>query len=324
MADENDLYEILGVARDADHDDIRKTYRRLARENHPDLNPGDNAAEERFKQISRAWEVLSDPAKRQSYDEFGEISLDSGFDAEAARRAKEAFGSRFGEAGRAGGGRYAEEFEFGGIDDLFGNLFGGAAAGRGGRGAPRMRGGDVEAELELDFLDAVRGGEKRLSLGRPDASGGLTTQDVTVRIPPGVDANGRLRIPGKGGLGLGGGPPGDLWVTLRVRPHRFFRRDGKNLEFDLPITVREAIEGGPVEVPTLDGRATLTIPPGTDGGTRLRLRGKGVPDPRGGAPGDLFARVRIRVPRDVDDDTRALLDGLARPEDDEIRKELFS
>jgi curved DNA-binding protein len=319
----SDLYETLGVARDADVDSIRKAYRKLARKNHPDLNPGDKAAEERFKEISRAWEVLENPERRRNYDEFGAISLEAGFDAEKARQAREAFGSRFGGGARPGEGFSGfEEFEFGDLDDLLGRFTGGRPGAR-GRGM-RMRGPDVEATLELDFLDAVRGGEHRLTLGRPTADGGAASETITVRIPPGVDTGGRLRIPGKGGAGIGGGPTGDLHVELRVRPHRLFTREGRNLTFDLPITVSEAIRGAKVEVPTLDGRATLTIPAGTDSGTRLRLRGKGVPDPRGGTPGDLFARIQIRVPRGLDDAATSALDAIARFEDRDIRKELFS
>jgi curved DNA-binding protein len=312
-----DPYETLGVARDADVDAIRKAYRKLARKHHPDLNPGDKAAEERFKDISRAWEVLEDPERRRNYDEFGAISLEAGFDSEKAREAREAFGSRFGTGARPGAERFGEEFEFGDLDDLMGRFFAGRAEGRG----MRMRGPDIEAALELDFLDAVRGGEQRLTLARGGTGGGET---INVRIPPGVDTGGRLRIPGKGGPGIGGGPPGDLSVVLRVRPHRLFRREGRDLTFDLPVSVSEAILGAKVEVPTLDGRATLTIPPGTDSGTRLRLRGKGVPDPRGGSPGDLFARVQIRVPRDLDDAAKAAIEALERAEDREIRKELFT
>ncbi len=311
-----DPYEILGVARDAPVDAIRKAYRKLARKNHPDLNPGDQPAEERFKEISQAWEVLEDPVRRRNYDEFGAVSLEAGFDAEKARSAREAFGSRFGTGARPGAEGFAEEFEFGDLDDLLGRYFGGRG---GARGNLRMRGPDLEATLELDFLDAVRGGEQRLTLARD--GGGPDT--ITVRIPPGVDTGGRLRIAGKGGPGVGGGPPGDLSVLLRVRPHRVFRREGRDLTFDLPIGVAEAIRGAKVEVPTLDGRATLTVPAGTDSGTRLRLRGKGVPDPRGGAPGDLYARIQIRVPRHLDDAAAGAVDALARAEDPEIRKELF-
>ena len=314
----SDLYEVLGVPRDAKVDAIRKAYRKLARKNHPDLNPGDKAAEERFKEISRAWEVLEDPELRRNYDEFGAISLEAGFDAEKARAAREAFGSRFGTSGPPGAESNGSEFEFGDLDDLMGRFFGGRA--EGGRGI-RMRGTDLEASLELDFFDAVRGGEQRLTLGRGGAGGSET---ITVRIPPGVDTGGRLRIPGKGAPGVGGGPPGDLWVVLRVRPHRVFRREGRDLSFDLPISVAEAIRGAKVEVPTLEGRATLTIPAGTDSGTRLRLRGKGVPDPRGGQPGDLFARIQIRVPRNLDDDAKSAVDALERSEDRDLRKDLFS
>jgi DnaJ-class molecular chaperone len=308
MPEPRSLYDILGVARDVDIETLRKAYRKLARQNHPDLNPDDKAAEERFKEISHAWEVLSDEGRRRDYDEFGAVSLESGFDADEARKAREAFGARFGATGPAwqGGG---DEFHFGGIDDLLGRMFQ-----QGGNRGPgmKLRGADLEAGLELDFLEAVRGGEKRLTLSRPTADGGFATDSVRVRIPPGVASNGRLRIPGKGGPGAGGGPAGDLWVTLQVRPHRIFQRDGRNLTLELPISVREAIEGARVEVPTLDGRATLTIPPGTDSGTRLRMRGKGVPAAGGGTPGDLLVRVQIRVPKDLDAEGEAALETLRR------------
>lgn len=323
MSSQN-LYEILGVAKDADRDTIRKAYRKLARQNHPDLNPGDRAAEERFKQISRAWEVLEDDERRRNYDEFGEVSLEAGFDADKARQAREAFGARFGFEGGPGGAYAgsAEDFDFGGIDDLLGNLFGRGAEGRG----IRLRGADLEAQLELDFLEAVRGTEKRLTLGRPTPDGGSSSETVTVRIPPGVDTGGRLRVPGKGAPGVGGGPPGDLHVKLRVRPHPVFRRDGRDLTLDLPVTVSEAVLGAQIEVPTLDGRATLKVPPGTQSGTRLRMRGKGVPSPgrpSGGAGGDLFVRIQIRVPTEVDEAGAAALETLGRFDDPDIRKGLF-
>ncbi len=197
-----------------------------------------------------------------------------------------------------------------------GGFFGGAAEGRG----VRLRGRDVEASLELDFLDAIRGGEKRLTLANP----GGGAQTIRVRIPPGVDEGGRLRVPGKGTPGVGGGPAGDLWVTLRIRSHPVFHRSGRDLSLDLPITVSEAIRGAAVEVPTLDGRVTLTIPAATDSGTRLRLRGKGVPGHDREPAGDLLVRVEIRVPRELDDRAADALDELVRFEGTEIRKELFS
>jgi DnaJ-class molecular chaperone len=316
--EKRDLYQVLGVARDADADTLKKAYRKLARRHHPDVNPGDKAAEEKFKEISEAYDVLSDPTKRRNYDEFGEISLQGGFDAEQARRAREAFGARFG-GGMGGGPRFesGEPFEFGDLDDLLGRFgFGRGASGR----AAGLRGSDLEAELELEFLEAAKGGEKRLTLQLAGEDGRVRTQTLTVRIPPGVADGGRIRLRGRGAPGLGGGPPGDLWATVRVRPHPVFRREGRNLVVDVPLSVAEAIRGAKIEVPTLDGRATLTIPPGTDSGQKLRLRGKGIASPSGGAPGDLYVVVQIRVPKRLDADT---LDKLASAGPDELRKELF-
>ncbi len=307
-------YEILGVPRDADLETIRKAYRKLARENHPDLNPDDAAAEERFKDVSRAWEILENPEKRSNYDEFGDVALDPNFDAERAREARRSFGGGF-DGMPPGAG-------MGGLEDLFGQFFGGGGRG-GARGGFSMPGADTEASLELDFEEAVRGGEKRFTLGRRTAEGRVQNETTTVRIPPGVDTGGTLRIPGKGAPGIGDGRPGDLIVSLRVRPHRVFGREGRHLTLELPVSVREASLGARVEVPTLDGRATLTIPPGTDSGTRLRMRGKGVPSPRGGKPGDLLVRVAIKVPRGLDADAEEALGKLERFEDPAMRKKLF-
>ncbi|HYB12868.1 MAG TPA: J domain-containing protein [Myxococcota bacterium] len=322
-------YEVLGVARDADEDTIRKAYRKLARKHHPDVNPGDKAAEERFKSISEAYAILSNAEKRRAYDEFGDVSLETGFDAEAARRAREAFGQRFGGARPGeGAGAGGEEFAFGDLDDLLGDLFsrrgwagrGGARGARGGRG---LRGPDMEAEVELDLREAARGGEHRFTITRSTADGGTRTETVTVRIPPGVADGGRIRIPGKGGEGLGGAPPGDLHATIRIRADPIFRLEGRDLHVALPITVREAVLGAKVEVPILEGRATLQVPPGTDSGKRLRLRGKGMPNPAGGAAGDLYVEVQIRVPKGLDDEARSKLESLAKFDPPDPRKGLF-
>jgi len=313
-------YEILGVDKDATTEDIKKAYRLLARETHPDLNPGDSVAEARFKQVSVAYDVLSDEQKRADYDEFGEIALEAGFDAERARTERERFGSRFGTPDGTG---FGEAFAFEGLEDLF-RQFGGGGARAGTRGAQpsgmQMRGGDLESDMTLGFVEAAKGGERRLSLARPGADGSAVQESITVRIPPGVSDGGRLRIPGKGGHGIGGGPPGDLWLSLRVEPHPIFRRVGNNLEFDLPITLQEATLGAKVEIPTLDQRATLTIPPATSSHARLRLKGKGVPGAKGKPDGDLLARIQIVLPKEIPE---PLLEALELCEQDDPRKGLF-
>jgi len=313
--DLKDPYVVLGVPRDADDDAIRKAYRALARKLHPDVKPGDAEAEERFKRVSQAYAVLSDPEKRSAYDEFGEMALDPNFDAEKAREARRAFGGFEGFGGLGGAGRG------GGFEDLFSNLF--SRGGGGFRGAPlRHAGPDVEAELSLDFRDAALGGEQRITIARPTADGRSRQETVTVRIPPGVADGGRIRLRGKGGEGSGGGPPGDLYARIRVRPHPLFRREGRDLTLDLPISVREAILGAQVEVPTLTGRVTVTIPPGTDSGTKLRLRGKGVPQPTGGAAGDLYVVVQIKVPKGLAAEARKRIEALAELHAADLRKDL--
>jgi DnaJ-class molecular chaperone len=319
MIERKDPYEVLDVAPDADAKEIQKRYRKLAREHHPDLNPDDPEAEARFKDISEAYRILGDAELRSSYDEFGAISLEPGFDAEEARQAQAGFGSPFGARGGAGHARSEQAFG-GGLEDLFGQFFAGGRE----QQELRMAGPDLEATLELDFLEAVFGGEKALTLAPSRAGGPLAPETIKVRIPRGVDTGGRLRIPGKGAPGFGNGPAGDLWVTLSVRPHPFFVRDGTNLSLELPISVREAIRGANVEVPTLEGSVVMSIPPGTHSGTRLRLKRKGVAPARGGEPGDLFVRIQIRVPEALDEDADAALDKLAAFEDPDIRSALFA
>jgi DnaJ-class molecular chaperone len=317
--EKKDLYAVLGVARDADEDAIRKAYRQLARRFHPDVNPGDHEAEERFKSVSQAYAVLSDPERRRNYDEFGEISLEGGFDADRARQAREAFGQHFGGHGHPGGfAERGESFHFDDLEDLFSDLY----RRRGWGDVPRhRRGTDLEAQLELEFLDAARGGEQRLQIARPTADGGLRQESVTVRIPPGVADGGRIRLRGKGGEGVGDGAAGDLYARIRVRPHRIFRREGRDLTLDLPVSVGEATLGAKVQVPTLEGRVTLTIPPGTDSGAKLRLRGKGVPHPSGGPPGDLYVVVQVRVPRDLPPAAAEKLRALGEYDPADLREE---
>ena len=207
------------------------------------------------------------------------------------------------------------------LEDLLrGFQSGGGGAGRGGVRF-RMDGPDIEASMALGFVEAVKGGEKRIAIARPKADGGRLEEEITIRIPPGVTDGGRLRIPGKGGEGRNGGEPGDLWVQVRVSPHPVFERSGRDLELELPITLAEAVCGGRVEIPTLDGRATLTIPPGTSSGSRLRLRGQGVPGSKTAPAGDLFARIKIVVPKDAAAKLESALREVAQ---EDPRKGLFS
>jgi len=378
-----DYYSVLGVSKTATQADIKKAYKRLAREHHPDRNPGDKTAENRFKEISEAYQVLSDPDKRKQYDMFGR----------AGPQGDPGFWGRTQNPG--GAGHYTWSSRYGGNDfdlkDLFSQVFG--RAGRQRQQADGFAGGnpfdggggpndfgfgydidpepsrDVEATVTIPFDEAMKGGTHRISLQRNrycSACGGAGTnrvgksaectvcagkgrkqvanlgtdftvvcnacngegrmytepcpscrgtgradgiETVSVKIPPGVDDGGRLRIPGKGEVGPDG-RAGDLYLRVRVAPHRFFRRDGKDLHLDLPLTISEAALGATVEVPTLDGKATLRIPAGTQVGAKLRMKGKGTPDPKRGVRGDMYVHTQIVVPKEPDPRERKIFEEL--------------
>jgi molecular chaperone DnaJ len=341
-----DLYHVLGVERSASAAEIKKAYRKLARKHHPDVNPGNKEAEERFKEISQAHDVLSDPEQRKLYDQFGMEGLQAGFDAHQARARRAAAGPGAEETFTRGGfGRYAN------FEDIFGDVFGGGA-----RPGPQP-GQDIEAALEVDLLDAIRGVSTQLSIERPEmcpacgGSGsdpksetvcpecqgrgrvqasrgplsmtrtcqrchgagristrpcatcngqGQTTQRerLNVHIPAGVDDGSRVRVAGKGAAGYGGGPPGDLYIVVRVRPHPLLERRGNDLYLDVPVTVGEAVMGASIHVPTPDGSVRVKVPPGSQSGKRLRIRSHGVPALKGGTRGDLYLRLMIHVPVD--------------------------
>jgi DnaJ-class molecular chaperone len=268
-------YEVLGVKKDASADEIRKVYRKLAKQFHPDLNPGKPAAEARFKDISAAYDLLSDPEKRARYDR-GEI------DESGAERPRYSYRSY---AEGPGGGKYRPEGEvdFGDLEDLFA-AFGSARRGRGGEGL-KLRGGDRQYSMTVDFVEAATGAKKRLSLA-PD-------EWLDVTIPAGLDDGQVLRLRGKGGPGLGGGPAGDALIEVHVAPHAWFRRDGDNIEVELPVSLAEAVLGAKVTVPTVTGPVTMTIPKGSDTGARLRLRGKGIQ--RQGREGDQYVRLKVVI-----------------------------
>jgi curved DNA-binding protein len=309
MANE-DFYSVLGVPRTADAATIKKAYKKLARDLHPDKNPGNKSAEARFKAVNRAYEALGDEKRRKLYDEFGEEALREGFDAEKARAYKQ-WQSRSGRNGGFGGGG----FEGGtvNLEDLFGGRAGGGGGfsadgfgdifGRGRRRGP-MKGHDLEQEITVPFESAVRGTELQMRTpGSPDV--------VTVRIPPGADEGSRVRIPGHGAASPNGGPNGDLVLAIHVEPHKLFERDGDDLFIDVPITTSEAIKGAKVKVPTFDGPVAIKVPPRTQSGTKLRVRGKGIAR-KGKEPGDLYVNFMIHVPVSSD----PALDKLA----DEIEK----
>ncbi|HVY27968.1 MAG TPA: DnaJ C-terminal domain-containing protein [Polyangiaceae bacterium] len=284
-----DLYKELGVSKGASADEIKKVYKKLASQLHPDKNPGDQKIEARFKAVNRAYQVLNDPEKRRLYDEFGEESLREGFNAAAARayrNAAQAAGAR-----RArGGGVHFEDLGgagAGGFGDLLGELFGGGGRSSRRGNAVGAKGSDVASEVAIDFVSAIRGAELRLRL----QDGG---DEVTVRVPPGAGEGDKVRVAGHGAPSMMGGPPGDLVISVRVNPHPYFERDGLDLYLNLPITVAEAHRGAKVRVPTPDGPVTLSVPKHAQSGQELRLKGKGVK--RGQKQGDLYVRFLVKLP----------------------------
>ncbi len=374
--EEKDLYSVLGVERAASTDEVRKAYRKLARKYHPDVNPGNDAAEERFKAISEAHDVLGDSAKRKLYDEFGMAGVQSGFDADAARAATRGFTGGGGFDRRSGFGGY-ENFE-----DIFGDIF----AGRGGAGGQRQQasaaGRDLESEIDIDLIDAVRGLSTEISLDRrepcspcsgsgvdfsgapvctqcggqgrvqvgdgpvsfmracprcgghgregakqcPSCGGAGQTskrERLAVKIPPGVDTGSRVRIAGKGAAGVAGGPAGDLYIRVRVRPHHLIERRGDDFYVDLPVTVGEAVSGASIDVPTPDGsKVRVRVPAGTQSGKQLRVRGHGMPHLKGGGRGDLYLRIAVHIPNKAGDAIVAAAAALNDGYESDLRGEL--
>lgn len=381
-----DYYELLGVPRKAPVKEIRGAYRKLARKYHPDLNPGDKSAEEKFKQIQEAYEVLSDSKKRQMYDQFGFNAPGPG-------------GMPPGSAGYGGASPEDIHFDFGGFDfgggapgaggagnatsfrDLFSQFFRGANAAR--PADERESGTDLEYQIEISFGEAMHGTVKKLSFMRLDVcnvchgtgaapgdektcptcggSGQVTQvsgkmrfqvtcsrcggsgklhnvcrncggegrvqkmETLDVRIPPGAHTGSRVRVAGRGNAGMHGGPPGDMYIIIQVQPHPFFERRGDDLYTVVPVTVSEASLGAKVEVPTIDGRAQVRIPPGTNSGTKLRLREKGAPSIRqSGKRGDQIIEVQVAVPKPEDERVRNLMKELSKLDGQDPRRELFS
>lgn len=302
-----DLYSVLGVTKDADTDAIKKTFRKLAAKLHPDRNPGDKASESRFKEVNHAHEILSDPKKRALYDEFGEDGLREGFDPEQHR----AYRAWQQQGGRPGSGGVNLQDLFGGgggIGDVFGDLFN---RGR-GRPARRARGVDVEGEVTIDFASAIRGATVQLT----PRSGG---EPLQVRIPPGAEEGARVRVAGHGEPApIASGAAGDLVLTIHVKPHARFRREGDDLHLELPLTVAEAYQGAKVRVPTIEGPVTMKVPPRTQAGQTLRLRGKGVAR-KGKTPGDLYVHFQVVVPTSDEPAVQRAIEEIAKVQQDDPR-----
>jgi molecular chaperone DnaJ len=340
-----DYYGILGVKKTASADDIRKAFRKLARKYHPDLNKG-KAAEEKFKDLSEANDVLSDPKKRKIYDQLGFYS--DNIDPAAAEAY--ARGGGFGAGGFGGvpggnrtrsgsGGREEVHFDFGDFDmndftgqtgqrrgggsfrDIFGSMFGGFGAESSGPGP----GSDLEYQVNVGFWQAIKGDTVRLNIARHDEQGREKTENIEVRIKPGTRDGQRIRLQGKGNPGVRGGTAGDLYLIIRINEHPVFRRDGDNILVTVPVTAAEAALGAKIEVPTIDGRAQLKIPPGSQSGQRLRLREKGVPSAtRESIRGDEIVEIRIVVPEARDLRARELWQELQKLSPEDPRSELWS
>ncbi|MBB3312305.1 DnaJ-class molecular chaperone [Rhizobium sp. BK196] len=303
-----DPYELLGVKRDATQKDIQGAFRKLAKKLHPDLNPGDKKAEAKFKEISAAYEILSDEDKRGRFDR-GEIDITGAEQAPRSYYRDYASASGPGSAYHNGAG-FAD---FGDADDLFASFFSRRAGGDRARGQFRAKGEDRRFSMEVDFLDAVNGTQTQVKL--PDGPA------LDVKIPPGTRDGQTLRLRGKGEPGFGGGPAGDALIEVRVRPHRFFTRDGDDIRLDLPVTLSEAVLGGKVRVPTPSGPVNLTLPANSSSGKVLRLKGKGVAK-RGGESGDVYVTLKIMLPEQPDEQLTAFAREWAAADTQDPRKNM--
>jgi curved DNA-binding protein len=293
-----DYYELLGLKKGAGADEIKKAYRKLAVKYHPDKNPGDKGAEERFKEINEAYAVLSDPEKKAQYDQFGSSGFHQRFSQEDIFRNFNV-DDLFRDAGF-------------GTDDIFARIFGGGAGGFrqargfGGFGGGRRRGEDQTMELAVGFMEAFTGCEKRIAFRRDG-----TREELSVKVPAGIEPGGKLRLAGKGGEGTGGGPAGDLYLVVTIGSHPDFVREGDDLVQERTIPFTEAALGGSLEVQTLDGTKRIKVPAGIQPGTKIRLKGLGFPRLGKSSRGDLYVTIGIKVPKSLTPEQKRLLEQLA-------------
>ena len=371
------FYEILGVPKDASQEQIKKAYRKLARKWHPDVNPGNQEAEKKFKDISRAYECLGKEEKRKLYDEFGEESLQAGFDAAKARQYEE--WDAFQKTGRPGAqqgfGRYQS------YEDVFGDLFGFSPGQGGFRTTMSSKGRDIEHEMSINLISSLKGFDTELSMqkiqacaqchgsgtdpnapitnctvcggsGRLDVAEGpmkftkpcpacnghgqkgepckscsgsgriLGTEKIRVTIPRGVKEGSKVRVAGKGEPGLNGGQPGDLYLVIHVQPHRLLRREGENLYMEVPVTVGEVIAGGTITIPTVEGMVTVKVPPKSQSGQTLKLKGKGAVNPKTKQKGDLMVKLIVKVPQTDEREILAAVEKMEVYYQEDVRKDI--
>ena len=305
MAQTRDPYQILGVGRTASAEDIKSAYRRLAKQYHPDLNPGRNDIEQKFKEVSGAYTLLSDPAKRRRFDQ-GEI------DANGAERHDFGFNRAYGgRGGRARPG--ADPFAGLNTEDIFAEFFGGGAgAGAGAGRTTKARGSDIEYSVTVSFVEAAIGGKRRINLSNG--------KNIDLTVPPGSENEQKLRLKGQGMPGAGGGPAGDAIVELLVDPHPFFTRKGADVHVDVPITLPEALLGATIKVPTLDGTVALKVPKGANSGTVLRLKNKGIPDPKSTGTGNLYVMLKVVLPDPPDPELTQFVEKWSLTRSYDVRK----
>lgn len=329
-----DFYAVLGVGKKADEKEIKKAYRKAARQHHPDINPNDPSAEAKFKEINEAYQVLSDPDKRKLYDQWGDDydkippgytggpgDVNFGGGAPGAPNFNGVdFSEIFNRAGQGGPGgapggvRFETDFGGAGGGDLFESLLGGLGRGRRPRGP--QRGSDIEHPVQISLAESIHGTQRQLNLTiRDPQSGAEQKRNVTIKIPAGVGEGARVRAAGQGGEGSNNGPRGDLFLITHIKRHPFWKREGDNLSCEMPVTFAEAALGATIEVPAPQGTVGLKIPAGTQSGQTFRLSGRGVPKLKGGA-GDVLVKIKIAVPKDLTDEEKALVQQLEnRPAD---------